>query len=153
MSGRVRAGLAALVLVGGLVGGLATGCSEDRFEAYCDEVQAQQEPLTEALAQGAQTGLLAALTPFEALQDKAPDDIADDWGIVVQRVRTLGDALDGAGVDPATYDPDAPPADLSDTDRAAIDAAAAQLLSPASRTALANVEQQARDVCGTPLNL
>lgn len=132
--------------------GTASGCSGDPTEAYCTEVQAQQTPLTEAAAAGA-TGLLQALPSFEVLRDKAPDDIADDWAIVVQRVTVLRAALDDAGVDPATYDPEEPPADLSEQEQAAITAAATGLVTDAMVTALGSVQQHARDVCKTPLTL
>lgn len=132
--------------------GAASGCSGDPTEAYCEEVQAQQTPLTEAAASGA-TGLLQALPSFEVLRDKAPDDIADDWVIVVQRVTVLRAALDEAGVDPTSYDPEEPPADLSEQEQAAIAAAATGLLTDAMVTALGSVQQHARDVCKTPLTL
>ena len=148
-----RAALTGVVLAATLAAGL-TGCGEDDpFAAYCDEVTAQQEPLSEALAQGGPTALIDALPSFRALQDAAPDDIADDWDLLVGRIETLVGALDAAGVDPASYDRDQPPSDLSAEDRTAIDAAAGELSAPATRAALDNVQQQARDVCKTPLSL
>lgn len=125
---------------------------ESVIDGYCAEVRDQQTALTEAAASGA-TGLLEALPSFEVLREKAPDDIVDAWTVVVQRVTVLSDALDDAGVDPTSYDPEAPPADLSDDDRAAITAAATGLLTDAMREALDRVQQQARDVCKTPLSL
>ena len=130
-------------------------CGTDRddvIDAYCAEVRDQQAPLTEAAASGA-TGLLEALPSFEALRDKSPDDIADAWAVVVQRTRVLADALDDAGVDPASYAPGEPPAGVSEADRAAIAAAASGLLTDAMRQALDRVQQQARDVCKTPLSV
>ena len=132
--------------------GAASGCSGDPTEEYCSEVQAQQKPLTEAAAAGA-TGLLQALPSFEVLRDKAPDDIADDWAIVVQRITVLRNALDDAGVEPGAYDPEEPPADLSEQEQAAITAAATGLVTDAMVTALSSVQQHARDVCKTPLTL
>ena len=126
--------------------------SDSVIESYCAEVADQQTPLTEAAASGA-TGLLEALPSFEALRAKAPDDIADAWTVVVQRVTVLSDALDDAGVDPTSYDPEEPPAEVSDDDQAAIAAAATGLVTDAMRDALDRVQQQARDVCKTPLSL
>jgi hypothetical protein len=126
---------------------------DDRFAVYCAEVQAQQQPLSDALAQGETTGLLAALPSFEELRDKAPDDIADEWSTVVRRVTVLRDALDDAGVDPATYDPDKPPTGVTSAQRAAIRAAASGLASRETQAAFGAVQQQVRDVCGTPLTL
>jgi hypothetical protein len=129
------------------------GAREDRFAPYCEEVERQQKPLSEAFAQGETTGLLSALPSFEALQDDAPDDIADDWGTVVRRVTVLRDALDDAGVDPETYDPEKPPAGVSREQRAAITAAATALANPTTQRSFQAVQQQVRDVCGTPLTL
>ncbi len=56
-------------------------------------------------------------------------------------------------MDPATYDPKDPPADLSDDDVAAIADAADQVGSAETQRALQGLEQQALDVCQTPLSL
>lgn len=145
---RALAGL----LVGALVGALAACGEEERFADYCEEVLAQQKPLSEALAPGGPTALIDALPSFRALQAKSPGDISDEWGLIVGRIETLTEALDAAGVDPATYDRDDPPAGLSEEDRTAIDAAAGELATPATAAALEGVQQQARDVCQAPLN-
>jgi hypothetical protein len=142
--------LLAAVLV---LAGLATGCTQDRFERYCEVVAEQQTPLTEALAPGGPTALLAALPIFEELREAAPDDIRDDWTVVITTLTGLRTALEDAGVDPTTYDRDAPPAGLSTEQRDRIDAAAARLTTPTSAGAFNAVEQQARDVCKTPLSL
>ena len=88
-----------------------------------------------------------------ARADAAPSDIRDDWRIVVNGLAALESALDDAGVDPATYDREKPPEGLSDQERDRIDAAAQQLTTEDSVAAFAAVEQQARDVCKTPLRL
>lgn len=140
-----------VVLVG--LGGLA-GCGEDEpFAAYCAEVREQQRPVTEALGQGAPTGLLAALPSFLALAEEAPRDLVDEWAVVTQRLASLQRALAAAEVDPASYDPQRPPSGLSDAERAAIETAAIALVAPAMSAALDAVQQQARDVCKTPLSL
>jgi len=130
------------------------GCGDDDpFEAYCEEVKAQQASLSDDLAGAEATGLINALPEFEQLEAKAPDDLQDEWNTVTSRIGTLIDALESAGVDPATYDRKRPPEGLSDEERDAIDAAARALAAPATATALDGVEQQARDVCKTPLVL
>ncbi len=126
---------------------------EDPFERYCAEVRTQQTPLTEAAAQGAPQALLLALPSFERLSEVAPDDLVDEWAIVVQRISRLEAAIDAAGIDVATYDPAKPPEDLTDADQARLTSAASGLLSPAMKNALDAVQQQARDVCKTPLSL
>lgn len=139
-----------LALTGVLAG--ASGCGGDPLDAYCEEVEAQQRPLTEAAAAGP-TGLLQALPSFEALRAASPDDLAADWSVVVQRVSALDEALEQADVAPADYDPESPPEDLTEEEQAAITAAASGLVTDAMADALDSVQQQARDVCKTPLSL
>jgi hypothetical protein len=130
------------------------GCGDDDpFEAYCNEVKAQQAALSEDLAGGEATGLIDALPEFEKLEAKAPDDLQDEWDTVTSRIGALVEALEDAGVDPASYDRKKPPTDLSVEDRKAIDAAAHALATPEMARALQGVEDQARDVCHMPLFL
>lgn len=126
---------------------------DDRFATYCEEVEAQQKGLGEALAAGGgTTGLLDALPAFRALAAEAPRDIADDWAIVVTRIEDLEAALADAGVDPASYDRDTPPEGLDEEARDRIAAAASALAGRASQAAFNQVSQHARDVCHTPLH-
>jgi hypothetical protein len=149
----MRQALAGLVL-GPLLASALVGCGEDDpFAAYCDEVKAQQKPLTEALATEGPTALIEALPSFERLSEEAPDDIADDWSALIDAIDGLVEALDAADVDPATYDREKPPEGLTDEEQSAIDAAARRLTTPETARALEAVQQQARDVCKTPLSL
>ncbi|NHC22053.1 hypothetical protein G6553_02545 [Nocardioides sp. IC4_145] len=132
---------------------LAAGCSEDPFDAYCEVVEEERPDLSEAVAAGSPTALIEALPSLEALEDAAPRDLRDEWDLVVGRVRELRDALEDADVDPAAYDAERRPEGVSEEQDARIDAAARQLVSGATVTALAGIQQQARDVCGTPLTL
>ncbi len=149
--------LAVALLVGGCSGQVGDGEDNpdvpDRFEAYCDEVVAQQRPIAEAVATSADAGLILALPSFEKLQKLAPSDLADEWSVVVRRITVLRDALKDAGVDPLDYDPQKTPPTLVDDDAVAIRAAATGLLSPQTGAALQGVQQQARDVCKTSLSL
>jgi hypothetical protein len=142
----------ALLVVAPLV---LAGCGEDDdpFEAYCKEVKAQQEALSEDLAGGGATGLIDALPEFKKLQDKSPGDLKDEWQTVTSRIADLVEALDVAGIEPDTYDRTKPPAGLTDEQQDAIDAAAQAMATPEMKVALDGVEQQARDVCRTPLSL
>ncbi|WP_408895481.1 hypothetical protein ACJ5H2_11290 [Nocardioides sp. R1-1] len=126
---------------------------DDPFADYCAEVADHREDVGAALSAGPTTGLLRALPSFEDLAAKSPEDIEADWTLVVERVTALRDALDDAGVDPASYRVESPPTGLAEEDRAAIESAAVRLGSPDTATALARVEQQARDVCKTPLSM
>lgn len=155
MSRRVGPRPAAAVLVGlvGLVGLLATtGCATEQ-ERYCEAVSERQAELSELVAEGGPTALLDALEIYRELEEEAPRDIRDEWRQVVGSLESLEQALDDAGVDPASYDPEAPPEDLSEEERAAIETAADRVGSVETREALAGLEQQARDVCKTPLTL
>ncbi|MEZ0579961.1 hypothetical protein [Nocardioides sp. MH1] len=126
----------------------------DRFQDYCDTVKSLQAPIGDALSAGGDTtGLIKALPSFRSLADKAPGDIADDWKIVVARIEDLVDALEAAGLDPQTYQRRHPPKGLAKEQRDAIDAAAVALVSATTTEAMSSVQQQARDVCKTPLAL
>ena len=80
--------------------------------------------------------MLKALPIFRDLADEAPEDIRDEWKTVIDAVAGLQEALEDAGVDPATYDRDHPPEGLSQAEQDAIDAAARQLTSEETVTAL-----------------
>ncbi|MEV5002066.1 hypothetical protein [Nocardioides sp. LML1-1-1.1] len=144
--------LAAVVLVGVVV--LRDTGREDPFEDYCAAVVDHRSELGAALTTGKQqTGLLRALPAFEDLADKSPEDIRADWRIVVERVSGLRDALAEAGVDPESYDAAKPPEGLDPAQVRAIQTAATRLAAADMATALGRVQQQARDVCKTPLSL
>ena len=131
---------------------LSTGCA-DRQEKYCDAVKDHQQELGEVLGDGSPDALLKALPIFRDLADQAPEDLRDEWKTVIDAVAGLQEALEDAGVDPATYDRDHPPEGLSQADQDAIDAAAGRLTSEETVTAFNGVDQQAKDVCGTPLQI
>jgi hypothetical protein len=136
-----------------LVVGLAvTGCRSDQ-EQYCDAVKDHQQELGEVIGDGSPDALLKALPIFRDLSDDSPEDIRDDWKVVIDALEGMQDALEHAGVDPATYDRDHPPAGLDQDDKDAIDQAAAALGSEATTNAFNAVEQEAKDVCGTPLEI
>ncbi|KAA1415293.1 hypothetical protein F0U44_21620 [Nocardioides humilatus] len=126
----------------------------ERFQDYCDEVTSLQAAIGDALSTGGDTtGLIKALPSFKILAAEAPGDISEDWDLVIERIEDLVDALDGAGIDPETYDRKHPPQGLTEAQRGTIDAAALALVSTATSQAMSSVQQQARDVCKTPLAL
>lgn len=147
--------LAVAVLAVALTGVLLVrgGDDDTPYDAYCSAVEEHRSELGSALDAGKETGLLRALPAFEDLASKAPEDIRDEWRIVIDRVSELQAALDAAGVDAASYDFARPPADLAADDRKAIETAATRLGSVDTAAALTGVEQQARDVCKSPLSL
>lgn len=131
---------------------LAAGCSNDPQADYCDAVEEHQESLTEIAADEDAGALFGALDTYDDLREKAPRDIADDWDAVIGPLRALEQVLSDHGVDPSTYAADAPPADLDPGAREDIEAAAREVGSEQTVTAMAAVEQHALDVCGTPLS-
>jgi hypothetical protein len=130
------------------------GCGHG--QSYCDAVRDHESELgsiARAPEGSDRAGLLQALPIFEDLQAKAPDDVTDDWQVLVTRLQALRTALDRAGVDPATYDPKHPRAGLSAEDRVRIRRAAAELAASDTQQALDTVQQEVLDVCHTPLDL
>jgi hypothetical protein len=131
---------------------LVAGCGSDQ-DSYCSAVKDHQQELSTIVGSGDPDALLQALDVFRDLKGKAPADITDEWQQVISRIQALADALDDAGVDPATYDRDKPPAGLTDQQKTQIDAAAKELGSGTTLRALQDLDQEARDVCKTPLTL
>lgn len=128
-------------------------CADEK-EQYCDAVEEHQERLTEIAAEGGPTALLDALEIYRDLREQAPSDIRDEWQQVVGSLENLQGALADAGVDdPAEFDADDPPEGVTEEQLEAIARAADAVGSTETRDALAGLEQQARDVCKTPLGL
>jgi hypothetical protein len=143
---RPVAGLTALLLLGVL-----TSCQSDS-ERYCDEVKAQQERLTELAADPAPEKIFDVLGPYQALADKAPDDIKAEWATVIDRYQQLQAALVDADVSPGEYADSSWRKGLSKEQVNGVLRAAAGLADPATHEALNGVQQQALDVCQTPLS-
>ena len=137
----------------GLVLPALVACGGSDQDAYCAAVKDHQQELSDIVGSGEPDSLLKALDVFRDLQDQAPGDITDEWQQVVTSLEALQQALEDAGVDPATYDRAHPHAGLTPAEKARIDAAAAQLGSGTTLRALQDLDQQARDVCKTPLTL
>lgn len=144
-----RLGVALAVVL--TVSPFVSGCSGDPTEDYCQAVEAHQRQLGEIAASTEPGALFDALEAYRELQEDAPPDLRDEWEDVVGRIERLRDAVEDAGIDPATYDP-GELKDLSQQDRQAVTAAARALGEPTTREAMAGIEQQALDVCGTPLS-
>jgi hypothetical protein len=140
-----------LLLAALLVAGSLSGCGGG--DDYCDAVQDHQAELTDVTASGTPGALLEALPVFRDLQERSPDDIRDDWQAFLDPLEQLDDALRDAGIDPAAYDATALPESLGAEERTRIEDAAAGILAPAVVRAFDSVQQQAKDVCHTPMSL
>lgn len=140
--------LAAVVLVPLVL----AGCSGDPQERYCEEVEAHQRELSDIAASDDPGALFDALDDYDELRAVAPRDVVDEWDTVLDPLHRLRDVLAEHDVDPSTYDGGAPPADLDPAARREIEAAARAAGSAQAVTAMGALEQQALDVCGTPLS-
>jgi len=140
--------VAGLVVVGVLV---AQRLGRTPQERYCAEVVRTRPELSARLSTGVPDVLITALPLFEDLADDAPEDITDEWRTVTTAIVGLREALAAVGADPATYDREDPPADVDAEEQRRIDTAARVLGSQETEVALVGLDQQARDVCRTPL--
>jgi len=120
---------------------------------YCDAVQDHQTELSDVTASGDAGALLQALPIFRDLEKRSPEDIRDDWQAFLDPLTELDEALRAAGIDPTTYDRKALPDGLDDAQRTRIQEAAAGILAPTVVQAFDSVQQQAKDVCHTPMTL
>ena len=136
----------------GLLAVVLTGCASQQ-EQYCETVRENQRALGEAVAQPGAQGLVDALPVYRTLAKDAPDDIADDWRTLIDAVARFDRVVQRTGVDPATYDQKSPPEGLSADERDELEQAGLGLADPEVRRAQAGVEQQALDVCKTPLSM
>lgn len=141
------AGVSALV---GAVVASMTACGHSDA-SYCGAVNDNQQRLGQALSSGVGQGFIEALPLLEQVQGKAPADVRGDWNQVVGAVQGLQQALQAAGVDPATYDKAHPPAGVSAAQQSRIAAAATALGSDATLASWQRVQQEVRDVCHTQL--
>lgn len=117
---------------------------------YCTELAAAQGIFVD---DGTGRQLVADLPTYRDLADAAPDDLRDEWQILVGAITSLRDAITDAGIAPEDYLGSEPPADLPDERLAAIRAAASALSSADVVAAAGSIEQQARDVCKLQLGL
>ena len=120
---------------------------------YCGLVREHQHELTDLASRNDASALFEANEVYRDLADSAPRDVRDEWKIVVDAVDRLKTTVEDLGIDPAAYDPANPPADLSQAELDRLRAAAVELVDPKTQEAMDAVEQQARDVCETPLTL
>jgi hypothetical protein len=129
--------------------GLAAGCGGDDEQDYCAMVEDEAPGLTQRVDEAGQAVLLEVLPTLEDLADAAPEDVTDDWDVFLTAIRDLRDALDETGLDPGQVTE--LPKDLPAADRKAVTEAASRLLTREVMGAAEAIDQQALDVCHTPL--
>jgi hypothetical protein len=142
---------AALILVAALALGLQ-GCG-DSEKAYCRALKADQKTFAEMQEDTSGLGLLDKRSTLQALADKAPDDLDDEWQTFLGAIDAFAGTLHDAGVKPGDFVNGKPPAGLSAADRTRIANAATELSSSDVVEAASNIEQQAKDVCKLQLGL
>jgi len=145
--------LVALSLIVALaVSGVGTGLFLlfDSGSDYCAELGSAQGVFAD---DGTGRQLVNDLPTYRKLADAAPEDLRDEWQILVGAIFSLGDAIADAGIKPSDYVNGEPPAGLPEADQAAIRAAASALSSPDMVAAAGGIDQQARDVCKIQLGL
>lgn len=138
----------AVVALSGCSGAERSGPGSD----YCEAVQENQAALSDVAASTEPGAVFEALERYRDLADEAPADLRDEWRQVIRRIEALEDSLDEADVDPLDYDPATTLNALPADERRAITGAARDLGDEATVQAMAGIEQQALDVCRTPLN-
>jgi hypothetical protein len=144
---RTAAGLVALLVVPLLL----AGCSDaGEGDGYCAALTQEKKTLDD-LADQAGSGTEDTLTPtvaaFSRLQAAAPDELQDEWETVVVAYQALVDAVQAAGIDPADYDPDHPPAGVSKDEAHRLAAVASKLASARVVAATSGIEEHAQEVC------
>jgi hypothetical protein len=128
------------------------GCGDPEKE-YCNALKADQETFSEMQEDTSGLALLRHVTLLHRLADKAPDDLSDEWQVLLGALDSFSRTLDEVGVSPDDFSDGKPPAGLSAADRTRI-ANAADALSSADVVGAANgIEQQAKDVCKLQLGL
>lgn len=132
--------LAAAVLLG--------GCA-DEGEQYCEALAEEQQTLTKLADDSADGGdvLGPTLESFQRLQENAPEELQDEWDTLTAAYEALVDAVESAGIEPADYDPENPPDDLSLKEANRLGAVASKLGSVRVSDAAGGIQDHARDVC------
>jgi hypothetical protein len=136
-----KAAVTAAVLAIGLM-----GCS-DPEEGYCETLAAEQGELTELAERDSGDVLSPTAASFQRLQEAAPEELRDEWDTVVGAYQVLKETIDELGVDPDSYDPEAPPDDLADAAVRRLATAAGALGSTRVLDAVRGIEDHARTVC------
>jgi len=134
-----------------LVAGGVTWWLVAREPDYCGQV-AERSANVQA-GGGVMQNVVEGLPQLRDLADAAPSDLKDEWQVVVSAVDGMRQAFADTGVDPATTDLSKLPDTVTAEQRQRLKAAASKLVSPGVQAAVNGIQQQALDVCHTPLEL
>jgi hypothetical protein len=140
-------GVTAALLLG------SAGCGADSEKEYCNALKADQETFSVMQEDASGLALLRHVTLLHRLAAKAPDDLSDEWQVLLGALDSFSRTLDEVGVSPDDFVGGKPPAGLSAADQTRI-ADAADVLSSTDVVDAANgIEQHAKDVCKLQLGL
>ncbi len=147
MRRRCAAGIAVIATLGVL-----TACS-DSTDAYCDELEKVSEPFAD-LSTGDFSQIDQVMDDLTALEDKAPEEIQDDWQTFGSTIRELQSAVEEEGLTIAEMIELAQQPDLSEEDQArlvAVDEALSDLDLEAVGTASGEISEHAEQTCDLDL--
>lgn len=153
--GRSRGGQRTSLVLGVVLAlGALSACSEDPQDGdYCTAFAAEQESLARlAEADAATTDLVTpALAFYQRLGEVAPDDLADEYDTMVVAYRSLAEAIEEAGVDPAAYERGTRPEGVTAEEARQLAAVASKLDAPRVREAATGIQDHADQVCEVDL--
>jgi hypothetical protein len=138
---------------------LLTACGDDGGKAggssgdYCSDLKAAVKEV-DALKGGDFSDLEKTTDTMNELADEAPDEIKDDWEILVKGVEKLVDALKKAGLDDddmATLQSGEVPDDVDMTALQSLMTEIQALDTPEFQEAGDNINKHAKDECGVDL--
>lgn len=147
--------VAAVVLAVALAASL-TGCGSSQ-QSYCSTLKSDKARLATLSAQTAKPGaagsraLRRTVDVLDALRDKAPDDIHDEWVRVSDAFRGLQQAIADSGADPGDFRGGRRPSGVTSGQVRAVQQAAAELQATPVQQAGKSIEQHAQDVCKVDL--
>ncbi|TSD62108.1 hypothetical protein [Aeromicrobium piscarium] len=147
MRRRWAAGIAVVATLGAL-----SACSDDT-DAYCDELEKVSEPFAD-LSAGDFSQIDQVMDDMTALEEKAPEEIQDDWQTFGSTIRELQAAVEDEGLTIAEMIELAQQPDLSEEDQAkliAVDDALSDLDLEAVGTASAEISEHAEQTCDLDL--
>ncbi|OUZ09726.1 hypothetical protein BHE97_09705 [Aeromicrobium sp. PE09-221] len=148
MRRRWAAGIAVAAAIGAL-----SACADDT-DAYCDELEKVSGPFAE-LSAGDFSQIDQVMDDMTALEEKAPEEVQDEWQTFGSTIRELQAAVEEEGLTIAEMIELAQEPELSEEDQArlaAVDESLADLDLPSVGDASGEISQHAERTCDLSLN-
>lgn len=128
----------------------AGGCGGEDDGRYCEIAKDNQSVFIDD-ATG--LGLITNLEKLRQIADRAPEDLKDEWQVLLSALEGLRTAIDSSGLKPSEFVNGTPPASASAAARQTIAAAADRVGQQDVVEAANGIEQHAKDVCKFQLGL